>query len=196
VILEAVVTTLGPTGAVNLAPMGPRVEPGSDRFVLRPFRTSTTYQNLSRSGQGVLHVTDDVLTIARASIGDVPDAPVRPAERVEGMVWTGCCRYEEFRVIEADDRGDRPSFVAESVHRVRLRDFFGFNRARHAVLEAAILATRVHLLPPDEVLEEVARHRVVVEKTGGPAEREALDLLERYVRARAQARAPGGGVAG
>ena len=35
------------------------------------------------------------------------------------------------------------------------REFFGFNRAKHAVLEAAILATRVELLPADEILSEL-----------------------------------------
>ncbi len=39
------------------------------RFVLRPFRTSTTYRNLKAHGEGVLHITDDVLLLARTAIG-------------------------------------------------------------------------------------------------------------------------------
>jgi hypothetical protein len=59
-----------------------------------------------------------------------------------------------------------------------LREFFGFNRAKHAVLEAAILATRTDFLPAAEILSEFARLRVAVDKTGGPAERRAFELLQ------------------
>jgi hypothetical protein len=62
-----------------------------------------------------------------------------------------------------------------------LRDFFGFNRAKHAVLEAAILATRLHLLPLRDVESQLAALRVLVEKTAGPREREAFELIVRYV---------------
>jgi hypothetical protein len=65
-ILEGIVTTLGPDGVVNVAPMGPRVDPTMTRLLLRPFRTAHTYQNLKQHGEGVFHVTDDVLLLARA----------------------------------------------------------------------------------------------------------------------------------
>jgi hypothetical protein len=59
---------------------------------------------------------------------------------------------------------------------------FGFNRAKHAVLEAAILATRTHLIPPAEIEKEFERLRVIVNKTAGPQETEAFALLEAHVR--------------
>ena len=69
------------------------------------------------------------------------------------------------------------------VHRGQRREFIGFNRARHAVLEAAILATRTHLLPPGQIRDELARLQVIVDKTAGPRELEAMSLLTEYVRA-------------
>jgi hypothetical protein len=60
----------------------------------------------------------------------------------------------------------------------------GFNRAKHAVLEAAILATRTHLLPADQIRDEYARLQIIVDKTAGPREREAMALLTAYVRSR------------
>ena len=66
----------------------------------------------------------------------------RPADVVAGRILLDACRYYEFRVVELDDREDRTTIVAETVAQGRLRDFFGFNRAKHAVVEAAILATR------------------------------------------------------
>ena len=62
------------------------------------------------------------------------------------------------------------------------REFIGYNRAQHAVLEAAILATRTHLLPAQHIRDEFARLQVIVDKTAGPREREAMALLTDYVR--------------
>ena len=56
--------------------MGPEVDCGMQRLVLKPFRTSTTYANLKRTGQGVFHVTDDVELLAQAAVG-TPD-PLPP----------------------------------------------------------------------------------------------------------------------
>jgi hypothetical protein len=182
-ILEALVTTLDAAGGPHLAPMGPRVAPDFARFTLRPFPTSNTYRNLVRHGEGVLHVTDDALLLAKAAIGAAETPPVRPAERVGGWILADCCRYFEFAVTSIDASGERVTVEAEVRHAGRVRDFFGFNRARHAVVEAAILATRLHLLPLAEVAAEFARLRVIVGKTGGPDEHAAMDLLEAKLRA-------------
>jgi hypothetical protein len=186
-ILEGIVTTISAGGAINVAPMGPLVDPaeGADlrRFVLRPFRTAQTYANLKAHGEGVLHVTDDVLLLARAAIGALyPLPPMVPATKVRGWILPDACRAYEFRVTACDDQAERARFNAEVVHVVRLRDFFGLNRAKHAVVEAAILATRVALLPAEEIEAEYARLAVLVDKTGGPREHEAFALLRQFVQ--------------
>ncbi len=189
-ILEGIVTTLGPDGAVNIAPMGPHVGPAMDRFLLRPFRTARTYHNLKAHGEGVLHVTDDVLLLAKAAIGPVEPAPkLLSAARVRGVVLQEACRYWEFRVTMLDDREERTRIEAEVVHVGRLRDFFGFNRAKHAVVEAAILATRTAFLPLAEIEAEFRRLAVLVDKTGGEQEHQAFALLREHVaRAGAEGR--------
>jgi uncharacterized protein len=181
-ILEGIVTTLDPDGAVHVAPMGPLVEPGSDAIVLRPFQTAQTYRNLKAHGEGVLHVADDVLLLARAALGPVEPPPaVFPAEHVRGYVLRDACRYHEFRVTALDDRSERAWIAATVVHTGRLRDFFGFNRAKHAVVEAAILATRTAFLPLDEIEAEYRKLEVIVNKTGGEAERQAFAFLRAHV---------------
>lgn len=185
-ILEGMVTTVGADGAVNIAPMGPRVDDAMERFVLRPFPTAKTYQNLCHHPEGVLHVSDDALLLARAAIGPVADEPLKPAHAIRGWIVANACRAYEFRVVSRDDSQQRAELVCEVVRVHRLRDFFGFNRAKHAVVEAAILATRVHLLPRGEILAEFERFRAPVAKTGGPRELEAFALLERYIQAGGQ----------
>jgi hypothetical protein len=187
-ILEGIVTTLGPTGEVNVAPMGPRLtapyllEAGS-RFELRPFNTARTYANLCGHPEGALHISDDVLLLARAAIGNVePFPPCLPAVKIRGAVLGEACRAYEFRVVSCDDREERATFVAEVLYVHRFRDFFGFNRAMHAVLEAAILATRTSILPREHIEADFQRLSVLVGKTGGPREKEAFALLQEHVR--------------
>jgi hypothetical protein len=170
--------------------MGPQVGATMDRFVLRPFRSAQTYRNLKACGEGVLHVTDDVLLLAKAALGAIDPPPaLMPASRVHGFVLQNSCRYYEFRVVHFDDREERARIEAMVLHSGRLHDFFGFNRAKHAVVEAAILATRTELLPLAEIEADYRKLAVLVNKTGGDQEHQAFALLRAYVTRVAQERA-------
>ncbi len=181
-IAEGIVTTVNPDGSANISPMGPRVNREFTRLFLRPYQTSTTYQNLKRTGEGVFHVTDDVLLIAKAAVGRlVPQPTLQPATDVQGFLLADACRWFAFRVSHLEDSEERTSIECNVVGGGELRPFFGFNRAKHAVLEAAILATRVGILPAEQILEEFQRLAIPVEKTAGEQEREAFEFLRNYV---------------
>ena len=178
-IVEGLITTLDPDGSPHLAPMGPRVSADFTHFTIRPFPTSRTYLNLLRQREGVFHVTDNALMLARAAIGPVlPFPQVRPADRVQGVILIDSCRHFEFVVGSVDTSSERAALEAEVVCTGWTRNFLGFNRAKSAVLEAAILATRLHLLPLSEVVTEFRKLQIIVGKTGGPDEFEAMSLLE------------------
>jgi hypothetical protein len=182
-ILEGIVTTLNPDGTVNIAPMGPRVDEAMRSFVLTPFRTSTTYQNLKRHGEGVLHVTDDALLFAQSAVGQPDPLPqLVDAHAVRGKILADACRWYAFRVTDLNDREERTQVFAKVVDVGDNRPFFGFNRGKHAVVEAAILATRIHLLPHGEILAQLESLRPLVEKTGGDREHAAFQFLEAYIR--------------
>ncbi len=183
-ILEGIVTTQNSAGDVNVAPMGPIVDDSMESFVLRPFQTSTTYKNLKGHPFGVLHVVDDVLLLAKAAIGRLEETPETfQAITIPARVLKSACRWYEFKIESLDDSDERTRIEARVVHAGHLRDFFGFNRAKHAVLEAAILATRVHILPADEIVAQIDALRSPVEKTAGPNERAAFQLVDQYVQA-------------
>lgn len=189
-ILEGIVTTISAAGEINIAPMGPRVDAGMQHILLRPFNTAQTYHNLRTHPEGVLHVTDDVLLLARAALGKLDVMPeLMPARLVRGWVLADACRFYEFRVLGIDDRTERVSIEAEIVHRETLRDFFGFNRAKHAVVEAAILATRTAILPLAEIEAEYRKLAVIVQKTGGAQEKDAFAFLQEHLAQVMQARA-------
>jgi uncharacterized protein len=179
-ILETVVTTINPDGSVNCAAMG--VEWGEQRIVIKPFRGTRTLRNLRATEAAVVNLTDDMLLFSQAALGD-PHPPTRPAAGVEGAVLDDACSWREVRVEAIDDRGPRARVSTVVVGSGAGREFLGLNRARHAVLEASILASRVRLLPAEHIWAELNRLEVLVDKTAGPLEREAMAYVTRHVRA-------------
>lgn len=162
--------------------MGPLVDRDITRLVLRPYKTSRTYRNLKRTGKGILHVTDDVELLARAAIGQLhPPPQLVRHEASGGYLLADCCRWFAFEVVTLFDQTDRTTIECKVTDYGRVRDFFGFNRAKHAVVEAAILATRIHILPAQEIQDEMARLAVPVDKTAGDQERRAFDLLRQFI---------------
>jgi hypothetical protein len=107
--------------------------------------------------------------------------PLTPANSVRGFVIPDACRWFAFRIRELDDREERTTIHCEVIDRGTLRDFLGFNRAKHAVLEGAILATRIGIVPADQIRCEFARLAGPVEKTAGNQERRAFALLKEYI---------------
>ena len=181
-IVEGLVTSLDSGGTLNVAPMGPIVQGDFDHILLRPFQPSTTFNNLSTTRCGVFHVVDSIDVIARAAIGQLNQLPpVSKAVRVNGFVLNDCCRWFEFTVDEIDSSEARSRISTTIVHRGERRPFYGFNRARHAVIEAAILATRLHLLPRQEILATLQFLQPAVEKTGGEAESSAFGILREFI---------------
>jgi hypothetical protein len=181
VILETIVTTVDAGGSINFAPMG--VEWGEETIVLKPFLETTTFRNVSATGAAVVNLTDDAMLFAQGAISS-PQFPSFPASVVRGVVLDAVCSWRELEVVAIDATPPRSRIDTRVVYRGVRREFIGFNRARHAVLEAAILATRTHLLPAEQIQEEYARLQIIVDKTAGPRERDAMELLTDYVRSR------------
>jgi hypothetical protein len=179
VIVESIVTTIDADGRINCAPMG--VEWGDEAIVLKPFLDTATYRNVMATRSAVVNLTDDVRVFAQAAIAN-PVYATAPASVVRGVVLVDCCSWRELQVVTVDSTPPRSRIETAVVHRGFRREFIGFNRACHAVLETAIYATRLHLLEPAFVQSELARLQVIVEKTAGEREREAMAVLTDYVR--------------
>ena len=176
-ILETIVSTLDVQGRPNFTPMGIVLE--GESVLLRPYKTAVTWRNLQDVGEGVVNFTDNVLLFARCAVESC-QPPHREAQRVRGKVLEDACTWMEFVVESKDLTEDRGLFRGRVVGTGRLRDFVGFNRARHAVIEATILMTRIHLLGRDRVVEEMTRLRPLIDKTAGKSEREAFEFLEEH----------------
>jgi hypothetical protein len=178
-IVETVTTTINPDGTVNCAAMG--VEWEDEIIVIKPYRSTRTLRNLQATGAAVVNLTDDILLFTQAALAD-PRPPTRPAAAIDGAVLADVCSWREVTVEAIDATGPRARVTTRVVRRGVGREFLGFNRARHAVLEASIIASRARRLPAAEIRAELVRLQVVVDKTAGPREREAMELVRGHVR--------------
>jgi hypothetical protein len=179
-IFETVVTTVAPDGTPHVAPMGVRYV--GERVVLMPFRPSTTLANILATQHAVLNLTTDVRVFAGCVTGR-RDWPLAPAERVPGVRLAACLGHVELRLAHCDDDPVRPALAMARVHAARHGDFLGFNRAQAAVIEGAVLVSRLHLLPAEKVDAEMAYLQIAIDKTAGDAEREAWGWLRAAIAA-------------
>jgi hypothetical protein len=184
-LIETVVTTTGSDGAVNCAAMGVRW--GDEELVFWPFHATRTLKNLRFRGEAVVHLTDDVLLFVQAALGH-PHPPMRAASVIAGSVIEEASGWREVVVAEIT-----PSEDGMPRARVRARVVatgtgtqppLGLCRARHAAVEASILASRLRWLGGERVQSELTRLQELVDKTAGPREREAMDYVRRYVAQR------------
>lgn len=181
-ILEGLLTTTHSDGSLHLAPLGPLVVEGGRQYVLRPYPPSRTLDNLLRTRKAIFHVTDDACMIALAAIGRVSQPPAADFDpALQGWILRDACRWTALEVVHVADDGPRQRLTANVVAEGRLREFLGFNRARHALLEAAILATRTRFLPEDEIRRQLAWLAPWVEKTGEAHESETFQVLCEWI---------------
>ena len=179
-IHETVVTTCSPTGMPHVAPMGARFE--REKVILMPFRPSTTYDNIMSTGCAVINFTSDVRVFAGCVTGR-KSWPTLPADTVPCMRLAGALAHAELRLEHARGDAGRPVLTLRRVAEANHAPFTGFNRAQAAVIEAAVLVSRLHLLPREKIETEMAWLTIAIEKTAGPAEHEAWQWLTEAVAA-------------
>lgn len=182
-IIEGLIATLNADGSPHLTAMGPRFDDWErDEFELRPYVGSTTLVNLLREGEGVFHLTDDVPLLVRAALGQLDSHPdFRAARHVRSIVVPSANQWLEFKVERTDLSEPRHRLDCRVVHREVGVPFRGLNRARHALLEAAILATRVTLISWQEILEQFESLWIPVSKTSSADDAQLWNWLVGHV---------------
>src|SRR5262249_10356670 len=116
-----------------------------------------------------------------------------PAGRGGGAGLRGPCLWREVggEAVVPPERTDRGAGRADVVTRVvgcgEARPFAGLCRAKHAVVEASILASRLRRLPREALDAELDRLGVLVEKTRGARERGAMAVVRAWVARQAPA---------
>jgi hypothetical protein len=176
-IVETVVTTKNAKGEVHIAPLGLIAE--GDNWVLAPYRPSRTLDNLREVPFAVASHTDDVRVFAGCITGR-KSWPTRPADEIDGAVLEGAVSHWELAVDRVTEDDVRPRFSCRVVHKATHRPWGGFNRAQGAVLECAVLVSRLNMLPPEKIEAELKYLEIAILKTAGAREAEAWGwLMER-----------------
>ena len=178
-ILETVVATRNADGSAHVAPYG-LIEDG-DAWILAPFRPSPAIANLERHPYAVASSPADVRVIAGHVTGR-RDWPLMATTHVEGVRLVDAFAHMELAVIETIDDPQRPRFRCRVVHAETHRPFLGYNRAQAAVIEAAILSTRLHMLSRDKIEAELAYLTIAIAKTAGEAENQAWSWIVDKIR--------------
>ncbi len=173
-IYETIITTSNTDGSPHIAPFGIREQDGN--IIISPFRPSATLDNLMRCGSAVVNATDDVRVFAGALTGR-RDWPVRHADSIEGWVLQSALAHRELALLEVKEDALRPELTFRVVHEATHAPFRGFNRAQAAVLEAAVLVSRLHMLPIEKIESEIQYLTIAIEKTAGAHERQAWQWL-------------------
>ena len=173
-IRETIITTVDRSGTVHIAPIGIIAE--RDGWVIAPFRPSVTLGNLAEVPFAVANYTDDVKIFAGCLTGRRDWSTVA----IEGFPvprLAAALAHSVLAVESVSDDGVRPRHFCRVVQEETHAPFTGFNRARAAVLELAILVSRLHMLPREKIDAEIAYLSIAIEKTAGPEEREAWGWL-------------------
>ena len=173
-IHEVIVTTLNEDGKPHSAPMG--LEEVNGHFLIKPFKPSATYNNLKQHRQCTINYTDDVRVFAGSLTGR-RDWATLPCQKIEGHYLSQALAHTELEIIAFDDDDPRACFTGSIVHDVSHAPFRGFNRAQSAVIEAAVLVSRLKMLPKEKVQQEIAYLKIAIEKTAGERELEAWGWL-------------------
>jgi hypothetical protein len=173
-IVETIVTTTDVKGTPHIAPLGLIEEAGG--WVIAPFKPSRTLDNLKVNPYAVASHTEDVRVFAGCVTGR-RDWPTVPADVVKGVRLKDAVSHWELAVERVADDGQRPRFRCKVVHTASHAPWGGYNRAEAAVLELAVLTTRLAMLPPEKIDAELKYLEIAISKTAGPRELEAWGWL-------------------
>jgi uncharacterized protein len=179
-IFETIVTTVSDQRVVHIAPMGIREQEGL--VVLAPFQPSTTLENVLATRCAVVNLSDDVCIFAGCLTGR-QNWPTLPATRIQCARLESPLAHVELELERVEEDALRSRLLCRRVHEETHASFRGFNRAQAAVLEAAILVSRLHMLPRERIESEVKYLAIAIEKTAGPLERKAWAWLMERIEA-------------
>jgi uncharacterized protein len=173
-IYETIVTTCSVAGEVHIAPFGIQWHDG--RVLISPFRPSTTLQNILETGVAVLNLTDDVRVFA-AAIAKKTAFATESLPNHQGVRLKDCLTHHVLSLQEIEEDEVRPKLWMRVTESISHAPFMGFNRAQAAVIELAVLVSRLHMLPMEKITQEMQYLQIAIDKTAGPREQEAWQWL-------------------
>jgi hypothetical protein len=177
-IFETIISTVSSTGESHVTPFGVKYE--DDLIVISPYKPSTTLDNILTTKCAVMNLTDDVRVFAGALTNRQP-WQLMQADKIMAYRLVECLAHIELELVEVRDNAMRPQLLMKKIAEFNHKPFAGFNRAQGAVIELAVLVSRLHLLPREKVESEMHYLQIAIDKTAGERELEAWSWLTQKV---------------
>jgi uncharacterized protein len=179
-IVETIITTLNGDGTVYIAPLGLIAD--GEQWVIAPFKPSRTLENLRARPFACASHGDDVRVFAGGVTGR-KDWPTVPAATIKGARLADCVSHWELAVAHVIEDEQRPRFMCDVKANVSHRAWGGYNRAQAAVIEGAVLVSRLQMLPAEKINAEWRYLEIAIQKTAGAIELEAWGWLSEKITA-------------
>lgn len=173
-ILETIITTQDINGKTHVTPFGVQKQDGF--VVISPYKPSITLTNILATGVAVMNLTDDVRVFAGALTKRLA-WQFLPVNHVAGYRLANTLSHQELKLVKVIDDAMRPQLIMQVVHEENHRAFAGFNRAQAAVIELAVLVSRLNRLPMEKITQEMQYLQIAIDKTAGEAETQAWAWL-------------------
>lgn len=177
-IFETIITTVNLVGEPHITPFGIQYE--SDLVIISPYKPSVTLDNILATSCAVMNLTDDVRVFA-AALTNKSAAPTLRANKIKACRLADCLAHVELELVEVRESATRPQLAMKRVFEQSHKPFAGFNRAQAAVIELAVLVSRLHLLSREKIETEMQYLQMAIDKTAGEREREAWSWLQQKI---------------
>ena len=173
-IFETIITSIDADGNPHVKPFGVHYE--AHLIVISPYKPSTTLANILATNYAVMNLTDDVRIFAGALTNRQAWQLVQ-VSKIKGYRLADCLVHVELELVEVRDDAVRPQLVMQKIASQNHHPFAGFNRAQAAVIELAVLVSRLRMLPREKIQIEIEYLQIAIDKTAGEREKQGWDWL-------------------
>lgn len=170
--INEVIATTEKDGVVNAAPLG--IIRDGESLYIRLFLGTHTYDNILENGWFVANITHDSWIFAETALEDLTQDHFVRREGLPILKDAEAWALFKCEPFPLDIVITKVQLVKGEVLR---KDFRAINRGANLVIEAAVAATRYLALRTDTYYEELMKMRRIIDRCGGPKEREAMERL-------------------
>tara|TARA_E500000331_G_C17123822_1_gene655064 strand:- start:403 stop:972 length:570 start_codon:yes stop_codon:yes gene_type:complete len=178
-VRETIVTSKNSDNTIKVSPLGIYIY--NDVLKIKPFKPSASLENLLRNKSGVINYVDDVRIFASCITKKKINIDFVKVDKINCSRIKNSVSHTEFIVEQIEDDELRPTLICKPVNEKIHRMYYGFNRAKSAVIELCILASRLGIIEEKKIKEEIKYLKIAIEKTAGENELEAWSWLLSYI---------------
>ena len=179
-VRETLVTTKNIDESIKVSPLGVYID---DKILeLKPFKPSKSLENILRNESGVINYVDDVRIFASCITNKGIQINFKKVSKIDCSRIEKAISHTEFIVKDIKDDNQRPTIICEPINEETHKMFYGFNRAKSAIIELCILASRLGIIEDSKIKREISYLKIAIEKTAGENELEAWNWLIEYIK--------------